>query len=203
MEMEALQAHLLKAHKTCPPLIQPSNLPDPLLPHLYLTDKRVTKEWQVHLWAQRTGELFLHGAQAWAPNSSLLPTTQSSPSPCPLCKKHTNNLSIHWFTNCPIFIPQYKLGAELLWQLMLNYLRHILYTTAPTHAIFSHLRDPQGPLAQAAQSIPSSRLHLFWFMDGLGTPSKHLIPFLVAMRHPYESLILDIKDKQPSPIQVF
>ena len=124
------------------------------------------------------------------------PYYQQPNLPHPLAHYVKNKQIILVYIGLPTAQPsslKYKLGAELLWQLMLNYLRHILYTTAPTHAIFSHLRDPQGPLAQAAQAIPSSRLHLFWFMDGLGNPSKHLIPFLVAMRHPYESLILDMQ----------
>ena len=193
MEMEALQLHLIKRHKHCPPLTQPSLLPDPSLTHSYLTDRRVTSEWQVKLWAQRTGELFLWGAQAWSPQATLLPTTLQTASPCPLCGMKTFNLSLHWFQNCQAFTAQYDKGAELQWQALLTHVRHILYATPPTHALFTALKDPQGPHAQAASALPSKRLQKFWYMDGIGTPSAHLIPLLIALRHDYTSLILALQ----------
>ena len=147
LEMEALQLHLTKRHKHCPPLTQPSLLPDPSLAHSYLTDRRVTTEWQVKLCAQRTGELFLWGAQAWSPQTTLLPTTALIASPCPLCGVKTFNLSLHWFLNCQSFTAQYEKGAELQWQAILTHKYEAYHLCHPTNPCNLHSteRPPRSP----------------------------------------------------------
>ena len=193
LETQALQDHILKRHKHCPPLVFPSNLSRPSLPHLYLTDRRVTKEWQVQLWAQRTGELFIPGSQAWIPGSTFIPTTAQQQYACPLCSIKTYNLELHWLLNCKSFLSHYVKGAELLWQLFLGFLRKSLTSSSPVDAIFSVISNNQSLHAKLASTKPALRLHSFWYMDGMGTPSSHFMPILEAMHSPYEQLILDMQ----------
>ena len=76
--------------------------------------------------------------------------------------------------------------------MVITFIRRVLYTTAPTHAIFTLIRDPNNPQARAVQD-KALRLKQFWYMDGLGTPTQHLITLLLAFKKPYETLILDLQ----------
>jgi len=191
METVALQEHLVKRHKSCPPLIAPSLLLDPSLVYNFLSDRRVTSEWQVQLWAQRTGELFLPGAQAWLAPATFIQATSVKACPCPLCKMATHNLSLHWLLNCSCFSSQYEQCAEQAWQVLLAYVRRVLYQTAPVHRIFSLLREKPPHLASAVGV--QVRLRSFWFMNGLGTPTTHFETFLLALRHPFTGVVMDLQ----------
>jgi len=193
MEVVALQQHLTKRHKSCPPLIEAPRIPDRQSGvNAYLTSRRVTAEWQVQLWAQRTGELFIPGGKQWSPDTALIPATSPMALACPLCQKATNNLSLHWMLNCSHFQAQYQECAEKQWQVVLQYLRRILSTTPPTHAVFAMLRDPDCPHAREGRNGPH-RLKAFWYMDGRGTPTLNFIGLLLSFKKPYETLILDLQ----------
>ena len=144
-------------------------------------------------WAQRTGEVFIPGAQTWVNGARLIPTTATRQYPCPLCQKPTYNLSLHWLMNCSAFDQEYKQCAELQWQQILTFIRKILPNTQPTHAIFTTLQDKQSPQAVAAKLIPSIRLQHFWHMDGMGNPSAHIVPFLNTLHTSYDQLILNLQ----------